>query len=109
MAIDHFINGFDYDSLVKRLNDNEIMHSMYDSSDSNYEKLQVFRIIVQGEHQTALHENSVIRKFINGTFHIENEQVMQLDPSKYSPVPTYIIDECDKILEQRNEAVAVST
>ena len=77
------------------------MYVLYQNAGNNYEKLQIYRIIMQAESQSELHKNSVIRKFINETFHVENEYVMQLDPSKFSPVPQYIIDECDRVLEQR--------
>lgn len=100
-SIRKWIESFDYNSIIKQLHDEKAMYTIYQNATSNYEKLQVHRIIVQGDSQDDLHENSVIRKFINGTFHIENEYVMQLDPSKYSPVPEYIIEECNKMLEHR--------
>lgn len=102
-AIQEFIPGFDYDELVTRLNDEEGMYTLYDNASNNYEKLQIYRIIMQGGSQSDMHENNIVRKFINEAFHIENEYVMQLDPSRYSPVPQYIIDECTMALGQRRE------
>ncbi len=99
-GIQEFISDFDYDALVTQLNDMEGMHRLYDNASNNYEKLQIYRIIMQGGSQSDMHENNIVRKFINEAFHIENEFVMQLDPSKYSPVPQYIIDECSVALRQ---------
>jgi hypothetical protein len=45
-----------------------------------------------------LHESDVIAKYINEAFHIENEYLMQLNPTKYETTPKFIIDECDKSL-----------
>ena len=40
--------------------------------------------------------NSVIKKFVNETFHIENDYLFQLNPLEYDTIPQYIIEECDK-------------
>lgn len=99
-AIKRFIPSFNYDALIEMLNYKEDMYALYDNASNNYEKLQLYRIIVQGGSLSGLHDNGIVRKFINEAFHVENEYVMQLDPSKYSPVPQYIIDECSLALGQ---------
>ncbi len=108
-AIQDDIFNFDYNAILLRLNTEKEMNLLYEKATNNYEKLQLYRIIMQGENQTDLHKNDVVRKFINEAFHIENEFVMQLDPSKYSLVPQYIIDECDQILlnQQKPELLSV--
>lgn len=40
--------------------------------------------------------NSVIKKFVNETFHIENDYLFQLNPCEYDTIPQYIIEKCDK-------------
>ncbi len=40
----------------------------------------------------------IIQKFINETYHIENEFICQLDPSKFDMIPEYVIVECDKLV-----------
>ncbi|MEN8265226.1 MAG: AAA family ATPase [Nitrospirota bacterium] len=89
-----FIPTFDYTNHLGVLNDNDQMISLYQSTNNNYEKLQIFRIMNAGN----LPDNDVIQKFINETFHIENEYVMQLNPLKYDFIPQYIISECDKTI-----------
>jgi hypothetical protein len=37
-------------------------------------------------------------KFINETFHIENDYLFQLNPRDYEIIPNYIIEECNKDL-----------
>ncbi len=86
------IPEFDYDSLIKQLNDNDLMKKKYSETEIGYEKLQIFRIIKKQ------HENDIITKFINESYHIENEYVMQLDPHKFESVPEYVIEECTQVL-----------
>ena len=60
----------------------------------SYEKLQIFRLLDLDI------ENSVVQKFINETYHIENEFICQLDPARFDTIPEYVISECDRILQE---------
>lgn len=93
--IKEFILDFDYEQLVCKVNDEDFMISLYKSAGNSYEKLQIFRVIKDG---IDLHESDVVTKYVNEAFHIENEYLMQLSPSKYETTPKFIIDECDKSL-----------
>lgn len=92
-AIRKKLPTFDYSAMLGRLNDNEAMRQAYSSAKNGYEKIQLFRVINNDNH-----DNDVIRKYINESFHIENEYIMQLDPHKYDSVPDYIVLECDKAI-----------
>lgn len=84
-----------YEDLLKIVKDDAKLIQLYKSSVSNYEKLQIYRLIFQK------HDNEIVKKFINESYHCENDYLFQLDPRKYDTVPQYIIDECDKdILEK---------
>ena len=85
--------SFDYERILADLNDEQHMKEAYERARYNYEKLQIFRII-----KDSFSESSVINKFINETFHIENEFIMQINPCKYEVVPSYIIDECNSLI-----------
>ncbi|HNW27393.1 MAG TPA: hypothetical protein PKN50_02855 [Spirochaetota bacterium] len=85
--------NFDYILLLAKLTDVEFMKNIYNAANNNYEKLQLFRVI-----QDHFPESDVINKFINEAFHIENEYIMQVNPCKYEIVPSYIIEECDKLI-----------
>lgn len=91
-SIQKIIPDFDYDALIVVVKDDSAMRAKYASSNVGYEKIQLFRII-HGKHA-----DHVIAKFINESYHIENEYVMQLNPHKFESVPEYVIDECDKLL-----------
>ncbi|MER9243127.1 AAA family ATPase [Mesorhizobium sp. M0633] len=86
-----YIAEFDYDDLVKQLNNIAAMKAKFLRTDVGYEKIQLFRIVRE-------HDDDIITKFINESYHIENEYVMQLNPHKFESVPEYVIDECTKLL-----------
>lgn len=69
------MSSFDYAHLLKEIMDKSHLTKAFNEAENNYEKLQIFRILCEGS-QT----NDVILKFINETFHIENEYIMQLNP-----------------------------
>ncbi|UJE00121.1 AAA family ATPase [Serratia plymuthica] len=86
------IPGFDYANILSILSTPEHIRTLYYSCQTGYEKLQVFRLL--GPEV----DNRVIRKFVNETYHIENEFICQLDPARFDLIPEYVIAECDKLL-----------
>ena len=91
--IKEYLPEFDYNEIYKNTQDKEIMKQKYIKSLSNYEKLHIYRIMYNDKR-----DSSVIRKFVNETFHIENDSIFQLNPNRYDTVPQYVIDECDKVV-----------
>ena len=85
--------SFDYNHLLGKLSDVDYMKKAYQEAEYNYEKIQIFRVL-----QDDFPESDVITKFINEAFHIENEYIMQINPCKYEIVPSFIIEECDKLV-----------
>lgn len=85
---------FDYAAIVALVNNSQAMKDLYAASDSNYEKLHLYRIIF--EDSKAGVQSSVVLKFINEAFHIENNYIYQLNPREYQLVPQFVINECDK-------------
>ena len=79
-SVKEWMPSFDYDSLVNQVNDDDLMTTKFLDTDVGYEKIQLFRII-KGKH-----EDDIITKFINESYHIENEYVMQLNPHKFEAV-----------------------
>ena len=87
------IPSFDYDSLVVQASDDALMTEKFFDTEVGYEKIQIFRI-VRGKH-----EDDIITKFINESYHIENEYVMQLNPHKFESIPEYVVEECARLLQ----------
>ncbi len=86
--------SFDYQNTVSCLADNKFLLTLYRDAKNGYEKLQIYRLI------DSTHKNSVIRKYINETYHIENDFICQLAPTEYDQIPQYVIDECDKMIQE---------
>ena len=86
-----YISDFDYDTEYQKTQNMTVLKELYQNSRSNYEKLQIYRIMFNDNSS-----NNVIRKFVNETFHIENDYLFQLNPCEFDTVPQYIVDECDK-------------
>ncbi|MBK1548172.1 AAA family ATPase [Enterobacter hormaechei] len=86
------ITGFDYAAQLAKITCGQYLTTLYYSCNSSYEKLQIFRLL---DIDTG---NSVIQKFINETYHIENEFICQLDPTRFDLIPEYVIAECDSLL-----------
>lgn len=84
--------GFSYDALVAEVNDVNCIRAKFLATDVGYEKIQLFRVF------NIDHDDDVIRKFINESYHIEDEYVMQLNPHKFESIPEYVIEECVRLL-----------
>jgi len=92
-SIIQMMQGFNYDNILEVLKDKEQLKNLYSSSSNNYEKLQLFRLL------NFNIPNTTVDKFVKETYHIENEQISQLNPHKYDTVPYFIIEECDKCIQ----------
>jgi len=91
--ISKYIPNFDYYTEYQKTQDHNFLKTLYHGSGSNYEKLQLYRIMFNDNHP-----NKVVKKFINECFHVENDLLFQLNPCEYDTIPQYIIDECDKAI-----------
>lgn len=90
--ISNHLPEFSYSSLLNRIVDDNAMKLLYSACANGYEKLQIFRLLGRDI------QNSVIQKFINETYHIENEFICQLDPAKFDTIPEYVVAECNKLV-----------
>lgn len=91
-AIEDKILRFDYKFLLATINNEAELLRLYQSATNGYEKLQIFRFF--GFEL----QNSVLRKFINETYHVENEFIAQLNPLEFDTIPEYVLQECDNML-----------
>jgi len=97
MEICKHLPDFDYSkTLIIVQNDAELI-KLYTESTNNYEKLHIYRVLFDDKYELA--QPDIIQKFINESFHTENDSIYQLDPSKYQTIPQYVIDECDKYIK----------
>lgn len=95
--IKNIIPEFEYEKILKVVNNAEELKKIYDNIENGYEKLQIFRII-NGEFTKNDDFSDVMKKFINETYHIENDFIYQLNPREYDLIPEYIVDECNDFI-----------
>jgi len=88
------IPEFDYNNVISLVSDDSVLKDLYNQSSNNYEKLHIYRIISDGKE--AAIQSDIIQKFINQSFHIENDYIYQLNPTKFQTVPQYVIDVIDQ-------------
>jgi len=89
------IDNYDHDTMVATIMDDTKLRQIYAASASGYEKLHIYRIY---HSDKAMDEPRTIKKFINESFHIENDYIYQLNPKEFQTVPQYVILECDKLM-----------
>lgn len=96
-GIRRFIPDFDYDAILTIINDKSEMKRRFQAANAGYDKLQLFRIYKEVHHPVD-DGDDIFQKFVNESFHIENEYVMQLNPRKFDTVPEYVVRECVRIV-----------
>lgn len=70
----------------------------YSRETCNYLKLQIFRIFLEIGNQRSSIGDNVLLKYIDETYHIENDSLYDLDHRKYEIVPDFIIQKCDEYM-----------
>lgn len=97
--IKEFIPDFDYKAVLSIIEDKLEMKHRFKAAHAGYDKLQLFRIYKK-VHLSTDDGDDILQKFVNESFHIENEYVMQLNPHKFDNVPEYIVQECDRMISE---------
>lgn len=98
VEITNHIPTFDYANLLAFIKNETQMKTLYENTKNNYEKLHIYRMTFDDKEDDI--DSDIIRKFINESFHIENNYIYQLNPCNYQLVPQYVIDECDKYMAE---------
>lgn len=97
--IKEITSEFEYVKILEIVNNTEKLKKIYNSIENGYEKLQIFRII-NGEFTKNDDFSDVMKKFINETYHIENDFIHQLNPREYNLIPEFIIEECNDFIKR---------
>ena len=95
--IQKVISSFDYDALLAQVKDREVLKAKFEATNVGYEKVQIFRI-ASALDPDALGGDAAFKKFVNESYHIENECVMQLNPREFDAVPEHVIHACADLL-----------
>lgn len=93
------IEDFDYGKLLTELKRPGALKARFDGTQVGYEKVQLFRIMLALD-PAQLKGDEVFTKFVNETYHIENEYVMQLNPRDFDAVPEFVISACNELVDK---------
>ena len=99
--IKEYISDFDYNELKNNIYTKEGIKNLYAFETNAYLKVQLFREmneILSNNEVKITQMDSAWYKFIDETYHIENDYLHFLDILKFNIVPSYIIDNVDKIV-----------
>ncbi|OOY34026.1 hypothetical protein BOV88_12090 [Solemya velum gill symbiont] len=99
VGIKKFISDFDYARVIAAIKDKVEMKRRFTEATVGYDKIQLYRIFKEVHGPANGQQDSILQKFVNESFHIENEYVMQLNPHKFDNVPEYVVLECDRIIQ----------
>lgn len=101
-AVRKYINDFDYATVLSELKIPGALKTRFEATTVGYEKVQLLRIMLALD-PTKLKGDEVFTKFVNETYHIENEYVMQLNPRDFDAVPEFVINACTELVEKAEE------
>lgn len=91
---------FDYTQFIQNYFNEQKLVDRYFSETRAYLKLQLFRILklIVSFPEIDEKENDPLIKFINESYHIENDHAYYLDFIEFDMVPSYIIKEIDSYM-----------
>lgn len=90
-AIQRYVPEFSFVTDRELIANENHMRALYCNA-GRYEKTQLFRILYGADMLSP-----VVKKFVNESFHIEDEYLFQLDPERFELVPDFVITELDRI------------
>jgi len=93
--VQSYITDFEYEAVLKQILDKNLMINLFAKTNSNYEKVEIFRMMWSNFKIDLPDE---IMKFINETYHIENTFLFQLNPYTFNSVPAYIVEACKRVV-----------
>lgn len=79
----------DYNDLLDTIHDSTKILAIFDTSSSNYEKLQLARIATD-----ACTDDKVLKERMDESVHVGNGFLYQLDPTKFELVPSQLVERC---------------
>lgn len=103
--IQRYIEEFDYNTVYKRVKDKQELINVYNECKSGYEKVQIYRLLFDGDQENG----SALKKYVDATFHVQNDYLFQLNPREFKIVPQYILDFCDSAVAAISENKGIAT
>lgn len=98
--IKEWIIDFDYSNLFSEIYNEKKLSELYFEETNDYLKIQLFRALFELNPSKEIKEEDVLVKFINESYHIENDYAYYLDMIKYETVPEYVVNAIDAYMKK---------
>lgn len=92
---------FSYEQVQNENLTSESLINAYNNESCSYLKLQLFRVFLQLYGRRA-GLNNVLLKYIDETYHIENDFLYTLDYRKFDIVPDFIMKKCNEYIRAQS-------
>lgn len=99
IEIQGHLTSFDYDFLIKDCFNESKLVQFYSSEKKPYLKLQLFRVLMTNVGVDGIDDTYI--KFINESYHIENDYAYYLNLLEYDMVPSHIIGTIDDYMSNK--------
>lgn len=100
VEIKKYISDFNYDEILTDLSLEKLI-DMFEQEQNDYCKLLILRAYIEQSEDARKRlkdSDDILRKFVDETYHIENDYVYSLDIRKFNIVPKYYIDASEKFM-----------
>ena len=88
---------FNYTELLEFLKQENNLIELYEKTDVGYEKVQIFRML---NCEKFSEYPSAMTKFINQSYHVQNNTCFFLNPKEFEIVPPSVLEYCDKEIKK---------
>ena len=97
--IKEYISDFAYETLKEHTYTQQGIKKLYKEEQNSYFKLQLFRVMCEICNNIKMcPQDNAWYKFIDETYHIENDYLHYLDVRKFNIVPSYIESKVDEMM-----------
>jgi SOS-response transcriptional repressor LexA/energy-coupling factor transporter ATP-binding protein EcfA2 len=100
--IREYIRDFDYDNALAIFDNNTLLR-MYKEEENAFFQLLVLRAYIDSNEDARERlklENDVLRKYVDETYHIENDYMYSLDVRQFNIIPQYYSENANLFVEQ---------
>lgn len=108
--ISNIINEFDYSSMLLQFDNNSLL-KMFSDEENDFFKLLILRAYTErndeARERMKIHDD-VLRKYVDETYHIENDYLYSLDVRYFNIVPQHYRDAAKKYVEHEKEILGIS-
>ena len=103
--IKQFIKTFDSNKILRDNINNKYILDSYKTETNNYIKIQLFRVYLEssGNRNKLKERNSIVLKYIDEIYHIENDYIFSFDLIKFDIIPDFIINSIDEFMSSEIE------